>query len=139
MPSFGNSVEIVLKRASFRMIDLGGSQRRLESDYAGEVGGEAAGAHYGTLAVLVDVRDDPGTPSPFTYTGATLTTSGAIVSVSGSGISQLTAPGKVRMRGVDRFSTKDPKLAAFNNQIGAVEAELDAATGTLKATVLEWK
>ena len=41
--------------------------------------------------------------------------------------------------GVMRSSTKDPKLAAFNNVIMALESEIDPATSTLKGGGCEWK
>ena len=137
---FGNSLgEFVLKVLSVRQSDLGGNQRRIEGDYGGEVTGQAPGNHYGTLTV-VGGTDDPTRPNPWTYTGTTLATSCAVVAVSGSGIGRRTGEGhKVRLRGVARYSTADPKLSMLNHVIAAVEADLDPATMTLKGSACEWK
>jgi hypothetical protein len=137
---FGNSLgEFVFKMTSVRQTDLGGGQLRIEADFAGEVSGEAPGNHYGTLTATVG-SEDPTRPNPWSYVGSTLTTSGAIVRVTGSGIAQRTGAGhNIRYRGASRYSTADPKLAALNNVIGAVESEFDAATLTLKGAACEWK
>ncbi len=137
---FGNSLgEFVLKMTSVRQSDLGGGQVRIEADFAGEVSGEAPGNHYGTLTAIVG-SEDPNRPNPWSYVGSTLTTSGAIVRVTGSGIAQRTGKGhNIRYRGASRYSTADPKLAALNNVIGAVESEFDVATLTLKGAACEWK
>jgi hypothetical protein len=136
----GNSLgEFVFKVLSVRQSDLGGDQRRIEGDYGGEVTGEAPGNHFGTLTVIVG-SDDPTKPNPWTYTGTTLAHSGAVVGVSGSGIGQRTGEGhRVRLRGVARYSTADPKLSMLNHLIAAIEADLDPATMTLKGSACEWK
>jgi hypothetical protein len=138
---FGNSVgEAVMKQLSGRQSDLGGGQKRVEIDYAGEATGEMRGNTYGTFTLVIDENDDPARPIPFSYTGTTLTSSGAIVHQSLSGLAQRTGEGhKMRLRGVGRSSTKDPKLAAFNNVILAMESEIDPATSTLKGGGCEWK
>jgi hypothetical protein len=138
---FGNSLgEFVFKAMSVRQIEIGGGQKRIEADYGGEVTGEAPGSHYGTLTVVVGTDDDPTKPNPYSWTGTTLATSGGIISISGSGISQRTGEGhKVRLRGVCQLSTTDAKLAMLNKVVGAVEAEVDPANMTLKGAVCEWK
>jgi len=137
----GNSLgEYMFKVMSVRQIDLGGGQRRIEADYGGEVTGEAGGNHYGTLSVVVRTDDDPTKPNPYSWTGTTLTTSGLIVSVTGSGLSQRTGEGhKVRLRGVCHLSTTDARLTMLSKAIGGVEGEIDPATNTLKGVVCEWK
>lgn len=137
----GNSIaEFVLKMTSVRHTDLGGGQRRLEIDYVGEVSGPGAGNHYGTLTMVGSENEDPARPSHYSWTGTTLTTSGAFVSISAWGIAQGTGKGHaLRLRSVGRLSSKDPTLAALNNQIVAFEGEFDPATSTLKGVGLEWK
>jgi hypothetical protein len=137
---FGNNLgEFAFKMTSVRQTDLGAGQLRIEADFAGEVSGEAPGNHYGTLTATVG-SEDPNRPNPWTYVGSTLTTSGAIVGITGSGIAQRTGKGhNIRYRGAMRYSTAHPKLAALNNLIGAVESEFDAATLTLKGAGCEWK
>jgi hypothetical protein len=138
---FGNSMgENVLKMTSVRQTDLGGDQRRIEADFAGEVVAEPAGNHYGTLTAVVRSEDDPNRPYLFSYIGTTLTTSGGIVAITVSGVAQRTGGGhNTRYRGAVRYSTVDPKLTALNNLIGAVETEFDAATLTMKGVACEWK
>ena len=76
----------------------------------------------------------------FTYIGATLAASGATVGITASGVAQRTGKGhNIRYRGAVRYSTTDPKFAALNDVIGAVESEFDAATLTLKGAGCEWK
>jgi len=126
------------KATSVKPIDLGGGQTRLEITFAGEVTGDIPGQHFGTLIVTAGAAVDR--PNPWTYTGATLTTSGSIVRVSGQGLGIRTGDGhKVRYRGTLCASTDDPKLASFNNMISAVESELDPATQLLTATNCVWK
>ncbi len=113
---------------------------RVEADYTGEVGGEAPGKHYGTYTFVVE-NGNVASPIPYTYIGATLLTSGGSLGYTGSGFAQGTGQGhKLRIRGVMRSSpTTDPKLAAANNVIVAIEAELDPATDTIKGQGWEWK
>jgi hypothetical protein len=138
---FGNSLgEFVFKMTSVRQTDLGGGQVRVEADFAGEVTGEAPGNHYGTLTATVSSKEAPGRPVGFTYVGATLAASGATVGVTASGVAQRAgASHNIRYRGAVRYSTTDPKFAALNDLIGAVESEFDAATQTLKGAACEWK
>jgi hypothetical protein len=139
---FGKSMGLgQLKQMAVRLTDLGGGQTRVESDYSGEVTGEAAGNHYGTYTVIVNENDDPGRPMPYTYVAATLLPSGATMSVTGSGMVARTGKGhNFRFRGLMRSSpSKDPKLAELNNMIVAVELEFDPATNTLKGEGCEWK
>jgi hypothetical protein len=137
---FGNTLgEFSLKAMSVKQIDLGGGQRRTEIDYKGEVTGEGSGSHYGTLS-LVSGEANPDLPMPWSYVGTTLTTTGAIIGVTASGMAQRTGQGqKLRFRGVLRNSTNDPKLAMLNNLIVATESELDSATDTVKGVSCEWK
>jgi hypothetical protein len=113
---------------------------RVEADYTGEVGGEAPGKHYGTYTLVVE-NGNVASPIPHTYIGATLLTSGGSLGVTGSGFAQ----GRARVTscafaGVMRYSpTTDPKLAALDNVIMAIEAELDPATDTMKGQGWEWK
>ena len=124
---------------SVKQLDLGGGQMRIEVDYAGEVTGEGSGSHYGTLSLTAG-RDNPNLPMPWSYVGTTLATTGAIIGVTASGMAQRTGQGhKMRLRGVDRYSTSDAKLAMLNNLIAATESELDPATNTVKGVVCEWK
>ncbi len=128
------------KLMSTRQTDLGGGRVRVEADYTGQVGGEAAGKHYGTYTFVVE-NGNVASPIPFTYVGATLLTSGGSLGVTGSGFAQGTGVGhKLRVRGVIRYSpTTDPKLAALSDVIMAIEAEIDPATDTLKGEGWEWK
>jgi len=140
--SLGNNIaEFVLKMTSVRQTDLGGGQRRLEVDYAGEVSGPVAGNHYGTLAAVFNENDDPARPNHFSWTGTTLTESGAIVNISAWGLSQGTwhKGDSLRLRSIGRLTSTDSALAAYNNQMVAFEGEFDPATGTLKGAGLEWK
>ncbi len=138
---FGNSVgEAVMKQITGRQSELAGGQKRVEIDYAGEAAGQIPGNTYGTLTLVIDEHDDPASPIPFSYTGTTLTSSGAVLHQSASGLAQRTGEGhKIRLRGVMRSSTKDSKLAAFNNMIVAMESEFDPATNTIKGGGCEWK
>jgi hypothetical protein len=129
--------EYVLKAMSVRQTQVGGDRRHLEIDLAGEGSGEIPGQHVGTLAV--ETSGDPSRPNSWTYTGVLLVKSGAVVQISGSGISIRTGEGhKARYRGAVSYYTDDPKLALFNQVIAAVEAETDPATMTLKGANCEW-
>ena len=140
MPLGNNIAEFVLKMTSVRQTDLGGGQRQLEIDYAGEVSGLGAGNHYGTLTAVFNENDDPARPNHYSWTGTTLTKSGGYVSISAWGLSQGTGKGHaLRLRSVGRLSSTDPSLAANNNQMVAFEGEFDPATGTLKGSGVEWK
>jgi hypothetical protein len=130
--------EFVLKAMSVRQTDTGGDRRHLEIDLAGEGSGELPGQNVGTLAV--ETSGDPSRPNSWTYTGVLLAKSGAVVQVSGRGISIRTGEAhKARYRGAVCYHTDDPKLASFNHVIAAVEAETDPATMTLKGASCEWK
>ena len=137
---WGNSIgEFVGKVMSIRHNDIGGGQRKLESDLAGEASGTAPGKHYGTLTLVVG-SEGLANPVPFSYVGTTLMSSGAVVGISQSGFAQHTGEGhKIRYRGVARFSTTDPKLAAVNSLVFVVETEIDGATMGVKAEGYEWK
>jgi hypothetical protein len=85
-------------------------------------------------------NDDPARPSHYSWTGTTITRSGAFVAISAWGIAQETGRGHaLRLRSIGRLSSQDRKLAALNNQIVAFEGEFDPASGTLKGAGLEWK
>ena len=61
---FGNVMgEAVMKQSSGRQSDLGGGQKQVEIDYAGEATGEMRGNTYGTFTLVIDENDDP--PGPF--------------------------------------------------------------------------
>lgn len=77
--------EYALKGMSVRQTNIGGDRRHLEIDLAGEGSGEIPGQHVGTLAV--ETSGDPSRPNSWTYTGVLLAKSGAVVQISGSGIS----------------------------------------------------
>jgi hypothetical protein len=137
MPLAESLGEFAYKATSVKPTDLGGGQTRIEITYAGEVTGQVPGQHFGTLTVTVSAE---GRPAPWSYIGATLTTSGSVVRISGQGLSIRTGDGfKVRYRGTYCMSTEDPKLANFNNVIAAVEAEADPATQMLKGAGCIWK
>jgi hypothetical protein len=108
---FGNSLgEFSFKAMSVKQIDVGGGQLRIEIDYKGEVSGEGAGSHYGTLSLVA--TNDPDRPMPWSYVGSTLATTGAAVGVIASGMALRTGQGqKLRLRGVARYSTTDTRLA----------------------------
>jgi hypothetical protein len=138
MPLGDIVAEFTLKAMSIRHSDLGGGQVRIEVDLAGEGTGQIPGQNIGTLSVVVG--GSPDRPNPWTYTGTLLATSGSVVRVSGQGAGMRTGQGhKIRYRGVGCYSTDDPKLAAVNNLIAAVEFEADPATMTLKGASCEWK
>jgi hypothetical protein len=129
--------QATLKATSVKPTDLGGGQVHLEVTYAGEVTGEVPGQHFGTLTVTINAIDRP---NPWSYIGATLTTSGSVVRITGQGLSIRTGEGhKVRYRGTLCSLTDDPKLASFNNVISAVEAEADPVTQVLNSTTCVWK
>jgi hypothetical protein len=138
---FGNVTgEAMMKQVGGRQSDLGGGQKRVEIDYAGEATGQTPGNTAGTLTLVLNENDDPARPIPFSYTGATLMSSGAILHQSASGFAQRTGEGhKLRLRGVMRSSTKDSNLASINNVIVAMESEFDPATNTIKGLGCEWK
>jgi hypothetical protein len=130
--------EFTVKAMSVRHSDMGGGQVRVEIDLAGEGTGQLPGQHVGTLTLIVG--SDPNRPNPWSYTGTLLATSGAVVRVSGQGIGMRTGEGhKARGRGAVCYATDDPKMAALNNVIAAVEFEADPATMTLKGATCEWK
>jgi hypothetical protein len=130
-------VEFQLKATSVKPSDLGGGQTKLEITYAGEVTGAVPGQHLGTLTVTIGALDRPNI---WTWFGGTLTNSGSVVRVSGQGLSIRTGDGhKVRYRGTVCYLTEDPKLASFNNVIGAVEIEADPVTQLLKGAARVWK
>jgi len=138
MPLAESLGEFSYKATSVKPTDLGGGLTRIEITFAGEVTGELPGQHFGTLTVTAGPTVN--LPNPWTYTGATLTTSGGIVRISGQGLGVRTGQGhKVRYRGTYSMSTDDPKLASFNNLIAGVEAELDPATQVLKGAGCVWK
>ena len=138
MPLAEGIGEFSLKATSVKPVDLGGGQTRIEITFAGDVTGEVPGQHFGTLTVTAGPALDR--PNPWTYIGATLTTSGSVVRISGHGLGVRTGDGhKVRYRGTQCLSTDDPKLANFNNVIAAVEAELDPVTQVVKGAACVWK
>jgi hypothetical protein len=121
---------------SLKQTELGGGQRRVEIDSAGEATGQIAGQNFGSLVAEVT----PGRPSPYTVTGTLLAASGTVVQFNSWGIGmQGDATHKVRLRGAVRYTTADPNLAAMNNMIAAVEAELDLKELMVKGAVCEWK
>ena len=130
--------EFQLKATSIRQTDIGGGQVRIEGDYTGEGAGALPGQNIGTLTVTIG--SDPTRTRPWSYTGTLLTTAGTVVRVSGWGVSVRTGQGhKARYRGAVCYATDDPKLAAFNGMIAAVESELDPVTMTMKGATCEWK
>ena len=130
--------EFTMKAMSIRQTDMGGGQVRIEGDFAGEGTGQLPGQNVGTLTVIIG--SDPKRPRPWSYTGTLLATSGAVVRVSGWGVSIRTGEGhKARYRGAVCYATDDPKLAAFNGMIAAVESELDPVTMTIRGATCEWK
>jgi hypothetical protein len=138
MPLAESLGEFTFKATSVKPTDLGGGQTKIEITFGGEVSGPVPGQHFGTLTVIAGA--DVSRPNPFTYIGATLTTSGTIVRISGQGLGIRTGDGhKVRYRGTNCATTDDPKLANFNNVIGAIEAEFDPATQLLKGAGCVWK
>ena len=127
--------EFSAKITSLKQTEIGGGQRRIEIDTVGESTGQPAGQTFGSLVAEVT----PGQPSPVSFTGTVLTTSGAIIQVNAWGV----AMGgeevhKVRVRGATRNTTADPTLAAMNTAMGAVEAEIDLKEMTVKGAVCEW-
>jgi hypothetical protein len=138
MPLGEKLLDFQLKATSIKPIDLGGGQTRVEVTYAGEVTGDVPGQHFGTLTFIASGPVDR--PVPWTWIGATLTTSGAIVRVTGQGQGVRTGDGhKARYRGTACYLTEDPKLAKFNNEIVAVEFETDPATQMAKGAACVWK
>ena len=126
-----------LKATSVKPIDLGGGQTQIEITYTGDVTGNPSGQHFGTLTVTIGATD---LPSPWTYLGAILTTSGSIVRISGQGLGIRTGEGhKVRYRGTICSSSDDPKFAQLNKMILATEFEVDPATQLLKGANCVWK
>jgi hypothetical protein len=137
MPLAESIVEYQLKTTSIKPIDLGGGQIRIETTLAGEVTGDVPGQNFGTLTVTVNAI---GRPNPWSYVGATLTTSGSVVRISGQGLAIRTGEGhRTRYRGAVCYSTDDPKLADFNNVIAAVEFEIDPITQLMKGAACVWK
>jgi hypothetical protein len=137
MPLAESMGEFQLKATSVKPIDIGGGQTRVEFTLAGEVTGDVPGQHFGTLIVTAGAI---GRPNPWSYTGATLTSSGSVVRISGQGLGIRTGDGhKSRYRGTTCSSTDDPKLSDFNNVIGAVEFEADPATQMFKGAACVWK
>jgi hypothetical protein len=128
--------EAISKITSVRIIDVGSGQQRTEIDAIGEIKGEVPGQGFST-AVFEGV---PGHPATWAGTGRILTTSGAVVRTSSRGIAVRTGEGhKIRCRGAFSLATEDPKLAAFNNLIGAIEFEVDPVAMTLTGIACEWK
>lgn len=128
--------EFVGKAMSVRISDLGGGQRRTEGDFTGEAKGQIPGQFFSTMIV----EGVPGQPVTYSYTGTLLAASGAVMRFSGRGVGIRTGEGhKVRYRGSGCSITDDPKLAAFNNILAAVEFEIDPATLTIKGATCEWK
>ena len=126
--------EFSAKITSLNQTEMGDGQRRITVDTDGESTGQISGH---TLTSLV-AEVSPGQPSPSTATGTIMTTSGAAVQFNGWGVSVLEAEFKVRFRGAARQMSADPALAAMNNAITAVEAEIDLKAMTLKGTVCLW-
>jgi len=138
MPLAETILDFQLRGTSVKPIDLGGGQTRVEITYEGQVTGDVPGQHFGTLTFIAS--GPPDRPVPWTWTGATLTTSGTIVRVSAQGHGIRTGDGhKARYRGTVCYATDDPRLASFNNVIGAVEFETDPATQLAKGAVCVWK
>ena len=134
---FGNALgEVVAKVTSVRITDLGGGQRRLEVDSTGEVKGQVPGQGFATMVV----EGITGATVTYTSTGTILAASGAVVRMSGRGVGIRTGEGhKMRYRGAACYTTDDPKFAAFNGLLGAVEFEMDPTAMTIKGTAYEWK
>jgi hypothetical protein len=133
----GNVIgEFTGKIMSVRQTDLGGGQVRVELDAAGETSGQVSGQFFSTMVV----EGTPGRPATYSSTGTLLAASGAVMRVFGRGVGIRTGEGhKVRCRGSGCASTDDPKLAALNTMLTAVEFEIDPATMTVKGAVCEWK
>ena len=128
--------ELVAKVTSVRISDVGGGQRRIEIDSTGEVKGQIPGQAFGTTTI----EGLPGQAVTYSSTGTILAASGAVVLVSGRGVGIRTGEGhKGRYRGSICYSTTDPKLAAFNGLLAAVEFEIDPAKMTIAGTAYEWK
>jgi hypothetical protein len=128
--------EVTAKIMSVRISDIGGGQRRIEIDSAGEVKGQVPGQGFATMIV----EGVPGHAVTYTSTGTILAASGAVVRASGRGVGIRTGEGhKVRCRGSACYATDDPKLAALNGLLAAAEFEIDPATMTIKGTAYEWK
>jgi hypothetical protein len=128
--------EVVAKVTSVRVSELGGGQRRTEIDSTGEVKGQVPGQGFSTLII----EGMPGHAATYTTTATLLAASGTVVRMSGRGVAIRTGEGhKLRCRGAACYATDDPKLAAFNNLLGAAEFEIDPATMTIKGTAYEWK
>ena len=139
MPLGNGLGEFVLKATSVRHSDLGGGQTRIEVDFNGESKGQLTGLALGTLTVTVSAST-MHTPNPWTFIGNILGNGGEVVAISGQGMGMRTGDGhKIRYRGAVRYMTADPKLAALNNVLAAVESEADPATMTLKGAACEWK
>jgi hypothetical protein len=123
--SLGGSCFKVL---SVRESDLGENQRRIEGDYGGEVTGQPLRHSHGGLGPMI--RLDP-------ILGPTLVQRSQLrvrllLSQDRASASGPARGNKVRLRGVARYSTADPKPSMLNHVLAA-EADLDSATMTLKA------
>ena len=134
---FGTALgEVTAKVTSVRISELGGGQRRTEIDSTGEVKGQVPGQAFATMIV----EGVPGHAATWTSAGTILAASGAVVRTSGRGVAIRTGEGhKVRCRGGACFATDDPKLAAFNGLLAAVEFEVDPAAMTIAGIACEWK
>ena len=104
--------ELTGKIMSVRQTDLGGGQVRVELDATGDYTGQVPGQWFSTIVVEVT----PGRPSPYSYTITQLLKSGAVLRLSGRGVSVRTGEGhKVRFRGAGYLAvpSEDPQLLSF--------------------------
>jgi hypothetical protein len=130
--------EAVSNVTSVRYTDIGGGQTKIEIDVRGEVKGRVNGVTSGTFSVIRG--SDPAKPGSWTYVGRAFLASGAIVAVSGQGLSARTGDGqKVCFRGSMTGNNDDPKLAELNNIIAAFEGEADPMTGVFTGANCVWK
>jgi len=128
--------EFTGKVMSVSQSELGGGQRRIEVNLAGETTGQVRGQFFSTMVV----EGTPGRPATYTLTGVVLAASGAVMQISGRGVGMRTGEGhKIRYRGAGCATSDDPTLAALNNVITAAEFEADPVTQTIKGAVCEWK
>lgn len=102
-----------------------GQALTVQVNFEGEVTGEAAGQHRGTLVVVGTPGARSGT---YTYCGVTLQGKGEVVALSSQGTVEDIGNHKRRLRGMNHFS---------DGRVATVEAEGDLLARTLTGKLYE--
>jgi hypothetical protein len=128
--------EFTLKVTSVNYSPAGGEMTKAEVNVAAEISGRLSGRGFGTLTI----EGVPGLTRRWAYAGATFTSAGARIEISGQGVLVPTGTGpRGRARGTATYRSTAPELSWLNGFVGAVEFEADPTAEVIKGAVCEWK